>query len=132
MASILSLSDVPQSEIDALDGLQRSLPEGSELGKALGKMRDGLRDGADLTIARDDDELTTSKAASILGVSRTHLYKLLDAGLIPFHVVGERSRRMYMSDVRQFHTEVSKFRAADAISIAKRDQLEDDVFDSMD
>ena len=31
----------------------------------------------------------------MLGISRTHLYKILDAGLLPFHIVGERDRRIF-------------------------------------
>lgn len=128
----LSSSVVPTSEIDELASLQHRLPAESALGKALGKMTKGLREGIDVTVTRDDEELTTSMAASVLGISRAHLYKILDAGLIPCHIVGERTRRMYMSDVRSYLAETMHFRAADAESIAKRDQLEDAVFDSMD
>lgn len=132
MTFILSASVVPKNEIAALSKLHDSLPEDSELGKVLGKMSEGLRSGAGVTVARDDDEVTPSKAAAILGVSRTHLYKILDAGLIQFHIVGERDRRMYMVHVREYLSRTMAFRAADAVSIAKRDQLEDDIFDSME
>lgn len=128
----LSSADVTTSEINELDKLQNQLPVNSELGKVLSKMTEGLREGVDVTLTRDDDELTTSEVASILGISRAHLYKVLDAGLIPFHIVGERTRRMYMSDVKNYLVRTQKFRAADAQSIAKREQLEDMVFDSMD
>lgn len=127
----LSSSVVPATEIDALTNLQHQLPPESALGEALGKMTKGLRAGIDVTVTRDDEDLSTSQAASILGISRAHLYKILDAGLIPFHIVGERTRRMLMSDVRSYLVETIRFRAADAESIAKRDQLEDEVFNSM-
>lgn len=130
--TILSSSVVTNSEINELDKFQHQLPADSELGKVLCKMSEGLREGVNVTVTRDDEELTTSMAASILGISRAHLYKVLDAGLIPCHVVGERTRRMYMSDVRSYLSQTQRFRAADAESIAKREQLEDTVFDSMD
>lgn len=130
--TILSWTDVTTSEINELDKLQNQLPANSELGKVLSKMTEGLRDGIDVTFTRDDEELSTSATASILGISRAHLYKVLDAGLIPFHIVGERTRRMYMSDVKNYLVRTQRFRAADAESIAKREQLEDAVFDSMD
>ncbi|MFS0717329.1 helix-turn-helix domain-containing protein [Arthrobacter sp. 1P04PC] len=132
MTTTLSASVVPENEIDALSRLRASLPDGSELGKVLGAMSDGLRSGVGVTVARDDDQLTPARAAAMLGISRTHLYKVLDAGLLPFHVVGERDRRIFMVDVREYLTRTMAFRAADAQSIAKRQQLEDDLLDSME
>lgn len=132
MTTTLSASAVPASEIDALSKLRASLPDTSELGKALDAMSDGLRNGVGVTVARDDDQLTPSRAAAILGISRTHLYKILDAGLLPFRIVGERDRRISMVDLRDYLTRSMAFRAADAQSIAKRQQLEDDLLDSME
>lgn len=132
MNSILSFSAVPESEIDALSQLRQSLPEKSELGMALEKMSEGLRSGAEITVARDNDEVTPSRAASILGISRTHLYKILDAGLIPSRIVGARDRRIYMVDVQEYLTQTMKLRAGDAVSIAKREQYEDNILDSME
>lgn len=132
MTTILSASVVPENEIEQLSKLQASLPEGSELAKVLENMSEGLRSGASVTVARDDDEVTPARAASILGISRTHLYKILDAGLIPFHIVGARDRRMHMVHIREYLSRTMAFRAADAVSIAKRNQLEDDIFDSME
>lgn len=132
MTTSLSPSVVPANEVAALRQLRASLPANSELGKVLDTMSDGLRDGVGLTVARDDEQLTPSRAAAMLGISRTHLYKILDAGLLPFHIVGERDRRISMEDLRGYLARTMAFRAADAQSIAKRDQLEDDLIDSMD
>lgn len=132
MTTTLSASVVPETELDALSSLRASLPDGSELGKVLGEMSDGLRDGVGVTVARDDDHLTPTRAAAMLGISRTHLYKILDAGLLPFHVVGERDRRLFMVDVREYLARTQAFRAADAESIAKRQELEDQLFNSME
>lgn len=132
MTTTLSASVVPESELDALIRLRTSLPAGSELGKVLGEMSDGLRRGIGVTVASDDDQLTPARAAAMLGVSRTHLYKILDAGLLPFHIVGERDRRILMVDVREYLARTMAFRAADAESIAKRQQLEDDLINSME
>ena len=132
MTTTLAASAVPENEIDALSKLRASLPEGSELGKALETLTDGLRNGVGVTLARDDDQLTPARAAALLGVSRTHLYKILDAGLIPFHIVGERDRRIFMVDLHDYLARSMAFRAADAQSIAKRRQLEDEIFNAME
>lgn len=132
MATTLSASAVPMDEITALTNLRESLPNESELGKALDEMSDGLRNGVGVTVAREDDRLTPARAAAILGISRTHLYKILDAGLLPFFVVGERDRRILMADVHDYLKRSMAFRAADAVSIARRQQMEDEVFDSME
>lgn len=131
MVTTLSVSAVPVDEIKALTDLRASLPDGSELGKALGEMSDGLRRGVEVTVAGEDDRLTPARAAVMLGVSRTHLYKILDAGLLPYILVGERDRRILVSDLHVFLQQSMAFRAADAQSVAKRQQLEDDLLDSM-
>ncbi|RIJ55710.1 helix-turn-helix domain-containing protein [Clavibacter phaseoli] len=131
MPTTLSASSVPSSEIDALRHLQQSLPEESELGRVLGKLSEGLSHGVSMTVASDDDVLTPSKAAAILGISRTHLYKILDAGVLPFHVVGERDRRISMSDVNEYNLKVLSFGRSDAESVARRAAMEDDILDAM-
>lgn len=46
-------------------------------------------------------EVTTQKAAEILGCSRPHLVKMLQAGEIPFTMVG-RHRRIMIEDVMRY------------------------------
>jgi excisionase family DNA binding protein len=131
MTTTLTASAVPSRELSALEDLKNSLPSDSELGKALGKIADGLVAGNDVLVAKSDETLTPAQAAKLLGVSRTHFYKVLDAGALPFHVVGERDRRIRVADLLAYQDRVMLARSADAEAIAHRTELQDDVFDAM-
>lgn len=54
-----------------------------------------LESGQTVTIFSQNEELTTQAAANYLGMSRPHLIKLLESGVIPFHYVGTH-RRVYL------------------------------------
>ena len=60
-----------------------------------------VREGVDLAIVDDSAVVTPKQAAHRLGMSRTHLYKLLDRGEIVSHHVG-RDRRIRLSDLLAF------------------------------
>ena len=128
MATTLAAFAVPSAELKALNHMVSTLPAGSKLREALETLSSGISGGIDVTIANANEELTTSKAAALLGVSRAHLYKILDAGLIPFRIVGSSLRRMKASDVHRYLQETTHFRKADAEAIAQRKQLEDSIF----
>src|SRR4051794_37843322 len=46
-----------------------------------------LASGAAVRVLADDAELTTQEAADLLGISRTYLVRLIDAGKVDAHLV---------------------------------------------
>jgi excisionase family DNA binding protein len=58
-----------------------------------------LKDGQAISLIPDDTLLTTQQDAEILNISRPYLYRLLDAGEIPFVPVGMH-RKLRLADVQ--------------------------------
>lgn len=54
--------------------------------------------GQAMTLIPDNQAVTTQRAADILGMSRPFFIKLLDAGAMAYHRVGNQ-RRVYLRDV---------------------------------
>jgi excisionase family DNA binding protein len=57
-----------------------------------------LKAGDGVSIVALHEELTTVEAADILNVSRPHLIKQLEAGVMPFRMVGSH-RRIRLADI---------------------------------
>lgn len=96
----LQTTKITSQQLDALDEFARS-DAGPELRDLLLSLSRCVRAGDDLVIVDGDKTITPSQAAERLGMSRTHLYKLLDRGEILFHRVG-RDRRIRLSDLIEF------------------------------
>jgi excisionase family DNA binding protein len=60
-----------------------------------------LQAGNAISIVPEHQQLTTQRAANILGVSRPFLVSLVEAGDIPFHMVGSH-RRIYLRDLLDY------------------------------
>lgn len=64
-------------------------------------MKDAVRNltqGRSVVLIPEEKQLTTQQAGELLGVSRPFLIRLLDAGEMPFSLVGKH-RRIKLSDV---------------------------------
>jgi excisionase family DNA binding protein len=93
---------ISPNDLDALDAFALSV--GDELRDVLLGLSQSLRAGADVAPIDEHSTLTPNQVAQRLGMSRTHLYKLLDRGEIASHRVG-RDRRIYARDVFLFEVQ---------------------------
>lgn len=99
----LEISGIPVQQLDELDAFAATV--GPELRDVLLSLSRCVRDGDEKTVVVDgSDTLTPTQVAQRLGMSRTHLYKLLDRGEIMFHRVG-RDRRIRVEDLRKFEAQ---------------------------
>ncbi|OXR39659.1 hypothetical protein B7C42_08274 [Nocardia cerradoensis] len=91
---------VPGEQLDALRRFVATLAP-SELREALQVVTESFDAGVNIAVFDDTVTCTPAEAAKRLGMSRTHLYKLLDKDALPWHKVG-RDRRIYVKDVIAF------------------------------
>lgn len=94
--------------VELEDGSTLSLPK--ELSQALVFALQGLTQG-NVTMRAIPEELTTSTAAGILGVSRTTLMKLIASNELPSRMVGSH-HRLNVRDVIALRDKREKVRAA--------------------
>jgi excisionase family DNA binding protein len=77
-----------------------------------------LRFGRAVTLIPEDQQLSTQRAADLLGVSRPHLVKLLESGGLPYHKTGSH-RRIYLKDLLAYQARRDEERKAALNQIAK-------------
>jgi len=114
MAIDLLTEPIPSTDLDKLDSFARE-EVGPQLRDVVFALTSAARDGARLAVSSLDEALTPNQVATRLGMSRTHLYKLLDRGEIPSHYVG-RDRRIRVRDLVIFEQQ----RQADRRELAER------------
>lgn len=96
----LQTTNITPEQLDVLDAFARS-DASPELRDLLLSLSRCVRDGDEVVIVEGDKTITPSQASERLGMSRTHLYKLLDRGEILSHRVG-RDRRIRLRDLIEF------------------------------
>ena len=88
-----------------------------------------MQAGKAVSVVPEHQQLTTQRAANLLGVSRPFLVRLLEEGHLPFHMVGSH-RRVYLKDLLAYQ----KLRDAerhDAINRMARMELEAGTYDKV-
>lgn len=89
--------------------------------KLLGEILKAMSQGKPFSIVPVATEVTTQKAADILGCSRPHLVKLLETGEIAYTKVGKH-RRVMFEDVMHYKAKMKKKQKQYIIDIMKSDE----------
>lgn len=127
--TVAATSTTPEA-LSAIDEFVRSLPEG-EARDAIEAAASTLRSGRDVIVAGADDAVTPNQAAKVLGVSRAHFYKILDAGTLRYSIVGTRDRRIAMSDLQDYIAKAEELRRASAGEDARSRTTRANALDEM-
>jgi len=96
--------------------------------KFLEEILKNMSQGEIISIVPVATEVTTQKAAEILGCSRPHLIKILEEGKIPFTKVG-RHRRIMFEDVVAYKRKMKEEQKLHIIDIMSADE-EDGLYDT--
>ncbi len=103
------------------DGDAIELPEG--IHELLVSIVENLKAGNGVTVIPMHAELTTVEAAELLNVSRPYLIKQLQAGELPYHMVGTH-RRLRLADVLAYRDRMDQeAEAALAAMTAEAEEL---------
>jgi excisionase family DNA binding protein len=87
----------------------------------LGDILKAMSEGKPISIVPVATEVTTQKAAEILGCSRPHLVKLLEEGAIDFVKVGKH-RRILFEDVVKFKQKMKEEQKKHIIDMMNQDE----------
>ena len=109
------------------DGHQIPLPE--PVHDLLRMILKNLQAGKAISIVPEHQQLTTQRAANILGVSRPFLVGLVEKGEIPFHMVGSH-RRIYLRDLLDYKRRRDSARH-EAINNIARAEMEAGTYDKV-
>lgn len=89
--------------------------------KFLGYILKAMSQGKPFSLVPIATEVTTQKAAEILGCSRPHLVKLLEDGKIDYTKVGKH-RRVRFEDVMEYKRKMKQNQKQNIIDIMKSDE----------
>jgi excisionase family DNA binding protein len=115
------------AKLVASDGRQIEIPE--PVHDLLLAILKNLQAGKAISIVPEHQQLTTQRAADILGVSRPFLVGLLESGQIPFHMVGSH-RRIYLRDLLDYKRQRDQARH-EAINNMARAEMEAGTYDNV-
>lgn len=80
-----------------------------------------MAEGKSISLVPSDSEVTTQQAADMLNVSRPHIVKLLEDGIIPHKKVGSH-RRILLEDLIEYDRKLKEQRDASLKNLAEQAQ----------
>lgn len=120
LEAVLSQLSSEETEIEIEETNERiKIP--SRALKLLGDILKAMGEGKPISIVPIATEVTTQKAAEILGCSRTHLVKLLEENKISYTKVGKH-RRILLEDLLKYKQEMKKEQKKHLIDIMNFDE----------
>ena len=87
----------------------------------LGEILKSMSEGIPISIVPEATEVTTQKAAEIIGCSRPHLVKLLETGEIEFIKIGKH-RRINIEDVYKYKLKMKEIQKQRIIEMMNFDE----------
>lgn len=120
LASVIEQLKSDNPEIEIEETQERIRIPVSAL-KFLGEILKAMGQGKPFSLVPIATEVTTQKAAEILGCSRPHLVKLLEDGKIEFTKVGKH-RRVKFEDVMRHKLKMKKSQKQHIIDIMQTDE----------
>ena len=88
-----------------------------------------MQAGKAVSIVPEHQQMTSQRAANLLGVSRPFMVRLLEEGELPFHMVGSH-RRVYLKDLLAYQKRRDAERH-DGINRMARMELEAGTYDKV-
>jgi len=135
----ITVSEAEESQVQALNrflhrgraALVSSSGERVEfpdtLYQVLTKIVEMMSRGQAITLVPDNQVVTTQRAATILGMSRPFFIKLLEAGVMAHHRIGNK-RRVYLQDVLNYARKREEERKA-ALDRLSQHAMEEGLYD---
>ena len=89
---------VQSGSVNVVGAKGRKVPLPSVVVGLLDEILKNMQAGKAVTIVPEHQQLTSQRAANLLGVSRPFMVRLLEEGKLEFHMVGSH-RRVYLKDL---------------------------------
>ena len=120
LAAEIGEGEPVQLELVGEDGKASSITLMPAVARSLLELLRHVSQGRSVTLVPMDAMLTTQKAADLLNVSRPHLIKLIDQGVLGHEMVGKH-RRLRAEDVLAYRNERTREREAALSELARHD-----------
>lgn len=121
-ALVAALSHIKEVETEIeIEETQDKIVIPSRALMLLGDILKAMSEGKPISVVPVATEVTTQKAAEILGCSRPHLVKLLEEGAIDFVKVGKH-RRILFEDIMQYKQKMKEEQKKHIIDMMNQDE----------